>query len=273
MNSSVVKRLREKVIADPAYGEAVRCIFDSLGDVENKRVFESGCGDGSCSVLFALGGATIIGVDPNPKRIARAAELAESLGLADRCTFVEGNSEDCPIESSSVDCVFSKSALQYMDRSRVLDEMVRVLKPGGSIALIENLPSNPFVVCYRFVRRTFATSKARRAYADSIKGYLGPSDIARLSRHFEKTELGHYHLTRMVTLLSLGRRPNSKTLIWLDTALARFDSCLLRRFPLLKRFAWIVSVYCNRKLDADKHLAASHESDFNQSGSCRCEGN
>ncbi len=255
MNSSVVKHLREKVFADPAYGEAVRFIFDSLGDVENRQLFESGCGDGSCAVLFALCGATVIGVDPNPKRIARAVELAESLGLADRCSFVEGSSEDCPIESSSVDYVFSKSSLQYVDRSTVLDEMVRVLRPGGSIALIENLPSNPFVICYRFARKVFSTSMARRAYADSIKGYLGPGDIARLSRHFESTELVHYHLTRMVTLLFLGRRSNSKALVWLDTALARFDSCLLRRFPLLKRFAWIVSVYCYRKLDADNPMA------------------
>lgn len=259
MESFGPTNLRDKVLSDPAFGEAVESAFRWLGEVRDRNVFESGCGDGSCCVLFALQGALVIGTDLNPKRIRLAGELAESMGVADRCTFILGRTEDCQMPSNSIDIVFSKSALQYMDRRRAMEEMVRVLKPGGSMALIENLPGNPLVGLYRFTRRVFAFSRSSRAYVDSILGYLGPGEISLLEPHFEAVELAHHHLTRVVTLLCLVKHPTNRALRIMDRALAGLDTWLLRALPSLTRSAWIVSVHCCRKRDHIRGPLTSNE--------------
>jgi hypothetical protein len=71
-----------------------------------------------------------------------------------------------------------------MDREKVLNEYFRILKPGGSIALVENLPFNPFINLYRLNRRMSAATEPQREYVNSIKGiYRFPIliDLERIS--------------------------------------------------------------------------------------------
>jgi arsenite methyltransferase len=104
-------------------------------------VLDLGCGGGIDAVLAArLVGrrGRVIGVDLLPEMCGRARRSAELAGIADRCEFVEGEMEDLPLPSESVDVVISNGALNLSPRkSRALAEVARVLVPGGRICIAD----------------------------------------------------------------------------------------------------------------------------------------
>jgi SAM-dependent methyltransferase len=102
-----------------------------LGDVNDKRILEIGCGGGQCSIAFAKQGAIATGIDQSQMQLSYARGLAEEEGA--RVEFIEGDITTLPqIRSSSQDAVFSAHALGYVeDIATCFSEVGRVLKPGG----------------------------------------------------------------------------------------------------------------------------------------------
>jgi len=62
--------------------------FWVLGDVSGKRVLELGCGDGGTSILLALKGAVVTGVDISPRAVEVATQRAQLHGVSERVTFL-----------------------------------------------------------------------------------------------------------------------------------------------------------------------------------------
>jgi SAM-dependent methyltransferase len=58
-----------------------------LGDVRGKRILEFGSGDGHTSVLLALKGANVVGVDISPRAVSVATERARIHGVSGRASF------------------------------------------------------------------------------------------------------------------------------------------------------------------------------------------
>jgi SAM-dependent methyltransferase len=61
--------------------------FWLLGDVRGKSVLEVGCGDGANSILLALKGARVVGLDISPKAVAVANQRARLHGVSGSCEF------------------------------------------------------------------------------------------------------------------------------------------------------------------------------------------
>jgi SAM-dependent methyltransferase len=76
-----------------------------------------------------------IGIDMTPEMLARARENAERQGL-ENVEFHESTIDNLPLPDCSVDCVISNCVINLAaDKSAVLREIARVLKPGGRVAV------------------------------------------------------------------------------------------------------------------------------------------
>jgi arsenite methyltransferase len=76
-----------------------------------------------------------IGIDMTPEMLVRARENAKRQGL-ENVEFYEATIDNLPLPDGSVDCVISNCVINLApDKSAVLREIARVLKPGGRVAV------------------------------------------------------------------------------------------------------------------------------------------
>ncbi len=97
------------------------------------RILDVGCGTGVVAITAARLGAHATGIDLTPELLLRARENARISDVA--VDFHEGDAENLPFEDSSFDVVTSQFGHIFAPRPEVaVAEMLRVLKPGGTIA-------------------------------------------------------------------------------------------------------------------------------------------
>lgn len=109
------------------------------------HVLDVSCGRGTQAVFYAQEyGVRVTGIDLSPDMVAAAVARAKAAGVTDRVDFEIGDSQRLPFDDESFDVVINECAVGIPDDSQlVLDEMVRVLKPGGRIAIHESTWRQP----------------------------------------------------------------------------------------------------------------------------------
>ena len=101
------------------------------------HVLDCGTGSGSISVGLArhVPNGTITAVDMDASNFAAAREYARTQGI-DNLSFAAAYAVNLPLEDSAVDVVFCHSMFELIHApAEVLNEFIRVLKPGGVLAL------------------------------------------------------------------------------------------------------------------------------------------
>lgn len=123
-------------------------------------VVDLGCGWGRWTMSAAKAGYKPIGIDIHVDALQAGVRVSGKLGLD--CGFVCNGIDQLPFGDNTIDCVFSYSVLQHMDRERVrkvLAEARRILKPGGTVLI--QLPNTfgPLSVIQQ-LRRGFREAKS-----------------------------------------------------------------------------------------------------------------
>jgi ubiquinone/menaquinone biosynthesis C-methylase UbiE len=102
------------------------------------------CGGGQVTRHLAELTPHVVGLDASPRAIQRAKRHVP------QATFVEGWAERMPFADNTFDLVHTSAALHEMEPNQlrqILKEVYRVLKPGGTFALVDfHPPQNPLFV-------------------------------------------------------------------------------------------------------------------------------
>lgn len=109
----------------------------------------TGTGDLAFKIARKIGPERrLVGVDFSKEMLSLAEKKKKKLGLDSRVTFRLSWAEDLPFESESFDLVVSAFAMRNVraNLEKVLDEIFRVLKPGGQTVILEFSRPNIFIL-------------------------------------------------------------------------------------------------------------------------------
>ncbi len=132
---------------------------DTGGDLRGLRVLDVAGGDGYWAGQTRRRGARAVALDLDRAKLSRGSQLASSPAL------IEGDALQLPFADASFDRVMSICAIEHFDDGeKALDEMTRVLAPGGelvmsadALTLAEHWPNLFRAHCGRYhVKRTYS---------------------------------------------------------------------------------------------------------------------
>ena len=104
------------------------------------RVLDVATGTGAVAIELAQAapGRTVVGVDQSQEMLAVGREQVAQAGLAGRIELREGRAEALPVDDASFDALTFTYLLRYVDDpGATLRELVRPVRPGGTIAMLE----------------------------------------------------------------------------------------------------------------------------------------
>lgn len=105
--------------------------FASIG--AGQKILDVACGTGVVAITAARLGAHVHGIDLTPELLERARENARIANV--EITFQTGDAEALAFDDSTFDVVLSQFGHMFAPRPEIaIAEMLRVLKPGGTIA-------------------------------------------------------------------------------------------------------------------------------------------
>jgi SAM-dependent methyltransferase len=124
-------------------------LLDRAGLEEGWNVIDLGCGpSGIIELLSSRVGPNghVVGLDFDPANVTAARELARKRGLMN-VELIEGDARNTGLAAGSFDLAHARTLLINVPKPEgIVAEMVRLVKPGGSIAVLE--PDVGISLCY-----------------------------------------------------------------------------------------------------------------------------
>ena len=123
-----------------------RALIDAIDPRPGQRILDVATGTGLVAFGLARRGAEVVGLDQSEDMLATARRrLGAHPELARRVSLIQGQAERLPFADAEFDALSFTYLLRYVDdRAATMRELVRVLKPGGRIGMVEfAVPSSP----------------------------------------------------------------------------------------------------------------------------------
>jgi len=202
------------------------------------RMLDLGGGTGASTVGFARKNHTIVCLD-----ISRDALLSgkKTYSKVQRMHYVLGDATVLPFQDEVFDIVHCEAALHHFpDRNRALEEVKRILKPGGKFLAWEPGLTNPFAMP---ARKFFRTT----VHDESEKPFVPSSLVNLISKHFVNVDVRYFGLLTYVLPFVFARFEKigdftSRVFPYL----IRLDKDLSR---LLPDFAGVVALYAEKRIN------------------------
>lgn len=190
-------------------GEWARMVVEKAGLQADHRVLDVGCGTGIVARTVADRMASdghVVGIDPNEGMLAIARRKAPGV------VWRQGSAEALPFEDDAFDLVLSQFALMFFgDRPSAIREMVRVLRPGGSLVVAVWASAEDFPI-YREL-----AALLRRHYGEEVlEGFLAPHSLGspeRIARVFEDGGVDDLEIVRRE---ATARFPSLREWLWIE---------------------------------------------------------
>jgi ubiquinone/menaquinone biosynthesis C-methylase UbiE len=110
--------------------------IDALELAPGSRALDVGCGAGFVTVALAQRGFLVHAVDTSAAMVEQTRQHALAAGIADRTNARSGSADDIPEPDDSFDLVVALGVIPWLDQpTRAIQEMARVLRPGGYLVL------------------------------------------------------------------------------------------------------------------------------------------
>lgn len=200
----------------------------NINNLKGKKLLDVGCGNGQYSVLFAMFGADVYGVDITPVGINIAKKIAKENNISSNCHFSVQNATSLKFKNEKFDIVVMHEVLHHLIKyPGVKEEILRVLKIGGILVCAESLDGN---YIFRYARRF--TMRGIEKKGDVV---LSLRDIETFVKDFSSVHI------EMMTLLFMGKRifirilenDSVRSLLFL---LKKTDDILLKIISPLKKY-------------------------------------
>lgn len=122
-----------------AKGESLARLVELTHPQSNWQVLDVSTGAGHTALTFAPKVARVVACDLTPQMLNAAEKLANERGITN-VEFKPADAHALPFEENTFDLVTNRIALHhYSDARKAIAEMARVCKPGGLIALTDNI--------------------------------------------------------------------------------------------------------------------------------------
>lgn len=176
------------------------CVIHFLTRVQPKHICDFGCGSGEMACRLGLMGCRVTGIDASPDLIELARSRAVLDGVDDKVTFLEADGGSDELTVGKFDAVLAMAVKHHMPLDQALSAFGRLLKPGGYVAIVEQVAYSPVVQWLRdrsFVKKD-VTPDERQLSAEEIHAIRSRFEvveerhfyiIARLRRVFPKCSL------------------------------------------------------------------------------------
>ena len=195
-------------------------------NVINSEVLDYGCGVGPViEKVLTFNPKKLTGIDISDISILKAKEKFQKSDS--KIELLVDNCENTKFENNKFDLVYGLGILHHLKISNCINEILRILKPGGSIIFIEPLGTNPLINFYRYI-----TPGAR----SKDEHPLIKKDFDFIKSKFNKIDLKYYGFLTLV-FFPFYKSKNSR----IFEKLVKFDQFLFK-FKIFQIFAWSVLI-------------------------------
>ena len=189
--------------------KAVRCIGKSVSKCNMPKILDVACGTADSTVQIAktIKNAVVHAIDISEGMLAIGQEKVKKMKLDDKISFYQSSAEHIVSQNDTYDAVIVAFGVRnFSDRVAGLEEIFRVMKPDGTLVVLElSVPRNKVLrgiynlyfknILPLIGKSVSGNAEAYRYLHDSVTAFPMPNKFIKTLKSCGFTEIRHQPLT------------------------------------------------------------------------------